>query len=483
MLHLFRSLGGPRGGEGSPSPLEHFGNVRIARAAGLEIVQATAHRRNCVQGIRDRLTSMTRPQKDDLIDRVLARLALLIFDLPLDPSTPPPERFGLLDHLLRVACQTARELTGPGFQLSAQPSVRHREGPPWAYAGVIAAIGHKIGKALDFDLVVPGTAAPWDPRQEPLRLFCERNGIPGTSPEHWRVRPGRGWEARGDPHPDLLRKVITPEVEGYLGPRLTPVLEALSPDGSGRPASSVTPTAHEVVSVARRIDRAVSIEVHGSRPPNARGIQAVPPPRPFEDSGPGSRTTSAPDFLSAPGPGGGPLTLPIPDLDPPDPPDFLPAPIPAPGNRRGDSFETARRMDHELGPARFPETIRRMIVARRLARNGLYSPVYLRPDYLWIIVPEAFERVAPIIGVPYDTESVDRMCASLRMCPGAVPGRTGSGTEFVKTRSDGPSRRAICLRTRDFLGEPEARALGFHEGEIRVWSPLARWEVPPGGSG
>jgi hypothetical protein len=135
-------------------------------------------------------------------------------------------------------------------------------------------------------------------------------------------------------------------------------------------------------------------------------------------------------------------------------------------------------MDHELGPSEFLNTIRRMIVTRRLARNGLYSPAYLRPDDLWMIVPEAFEKMARFMDLPYDTDSVDRMCASLRTCRWVVPGPAASLTQFVKTRPDSPPLQALRLRTPDVLGESEARDLGFHGFEIQVWSPPGEWEIP-----
>jgi hypothetical protein len=479
MLKLLRCLGG---GEDPPSPVEHFGNARISRALGLEIIQATAHRRNCILGIRDCLSSMTRVEKDDLIDRIFARLALLVFDLPSSPSNPSSDRFGLLDHLFEVAGHTARELTGPEFQVSPEVSVHHREGPLWAYAGVIAAIAHDLGKALDLDLVLPGTAAPWDPRREPLRLFCQRTGISGTSPALWQVHEGLGRSAHERHIRDLLPLVITPEVGRYLGPRLSSLLHELSPDQSGPPRSDLTRTAREVVGVVRRIDRALWVGGQEAGPPKAERFEALPPSCFFRGVGSQPRRDPAPGALRPGGPGGPPggglPPIRVPGYVCPVPPDFLPARIPTPRDRRGDPAETALRMTHELVPFRFLDRIRRMIAANRLARNGLHSPVYLRPDFLWLMVPEAFETLARLIGIPFDTESLDRMGASLGASPWVVSGGSGTVTEFVKTRPDAPSLLAIRLKTPDFLGEPEARAPGFCDSEIRVWSPPGEWEVP-----
>ncbi|HXX92703.1 MAG TPA: TraI domain-containing protein, partial [Planctomycetota bacterium] len=142
MLSLLKRLKGLGEGEPAASPLETFGRARIARALGEEILESSADRKGRVQSIRDRLTAMTRFQKDDLIDRLFARLALFVFDLPASEANHHRERFGLLDHLLDVAERSAQALTGSGFQVSPEPSVNHREGPLWAYAGVIAAVAH-----------------------------------------------------------------------------------------------------------------------------------------------------------------------------------------------------------------------------------------------------------------------------------------------------------------------------------------------------
>jgi hypothetical protein len=77
--------------------------VQIARRLGEEVLRATPARRNHLQGIRDRLSSMTLEEKDALVDRILARLALFVHDLPASEASHHSGRFGLLDHLLEVA--------------------------------------------------------------------------------------------------------------------------------------------------------------------------------------------------------------------------------------------------------------------------------------------------------------------------------------------------------------------------------------------
>jgi hypothetical protein len=479
-------------GEGASSALELFGKVKCPRALGVQILKESSTRRNYLQGIRDCLTSMTRAQKDDLVDRVFARLALFVFDLPASESNHHSERFGLLDHLLEVAHETAKVLTGPAFRVSPEPSIHHREGPLWAYAGVIAAIAHDIGKPLDLDLVAPGTSTPWDPRSEPLRVFCERHELSQTSQELWHFHKGRGMSGHERHIPTLLPMVLTPEVEEYLGPRLASVLRALSPEENWHTTPDLSRAAQEVIKVVRRVDKATSIQDQEARHPRAEQTALVVSVLPKAASPlPQVRTTEAlaPAPAAAPGPEKGfelpevrvrgslaPLG-PIPVLRS-LPADFYPMKVPKPGKRRGDPVETARRIHHQLHPARFLDNLRRMLVAKRLDRNGLYSPAYLTPDYVWLLVPEAFEVFARLYTVPFDTETVPMMTDSLGASSCVVPSSADFVTEFIKPRPDSPSLEAIRLRTRDFLKESEVAALKVHKFEIKVWTDLGHWEAP-----
>jgi hypothetical protein len=489
MFGLLKRVGA---GEGALSPLELFGKVKIARDLGMKILKESSTRRNCLQGIRDSLTSMTRAQKDDLVDRVFARLALFVFDLPASESNHHSERFGLLDHLLEAAHETAKVLTGPAFRVSPEPAIHHREGPLWAYAGVVAALAHDIGKPLDLDLVAPGTITPWDPRSEPLRLYCLRHEITQTSQELWHFHKGRGMSGHERHIPTLLPLVLTPEVEGYLGPRLASVLRALSPDENWHTTPDLSPTAQEVVKVVRRVDKQTSIQDQEARHPRVeKAGPVVSAPLSAAAPLPQVRTMAAPAPAPAAAPGaekgaGLPDTLVPGPLVPLGltpvlrslPPDFYPMKVPKPGKRRGDPVETARWIHHQLHPARFLDNLRRMLVAKRLDRNGLYSPAYLTPAYVWLLVPEAFEVFARLYTVPFDTETVPMMTGSLGASPCVVPGSADFVTEFIKPRPDSPSLEAIRLKTREFLKEGEVAALKVHKFEIKVWTEFGNWEAP-----
>ncbi|HLY11317.1 MAG TPA: TraI domain-containing protein, partial [Planctomycetota bacterium] len=266
------------GEEAADSSSEGFGDARMPLAQGLELLRGSAERRNFVQGIRDSLASMSREEKDDLVDRVLARVALFVYDLPVSelPSRAGP--FGLLNQLLEVASRTAKELSGPGFLVSPEPSIHHREAPRWIYAGLIAAIAHGLRRLPGVLVTPPGGSESWDPRREPLRRFCERHGLTESGPA-LRQPPA----APGESPPEgtveaLLSVVLTPEVGGFLGLRLPWVLRALSiplEQAAERPGDLPEP-AWELRRLVRRLDPARWLVPRPGAPPAPASLEPTP---------------------------------------------------------------------------------------------------------------------------------------------------------------------------------------------------------------
>lgn len=474
MLKKLGNFMGLTGAQDSASPLEWFGQAKIARRFGEEVLQATTVRRNHIQGIRDRLTAMTREGKDELVDRVFARLALFVYDLPASEKSHHGARFGLLDHLLEVAHLTARELASPGFQVSPEPSINHRERPLWIYAGVIAAIAHDIGKVRDLDVAVPGRGSLWNPASEPLRQFCLRNAMGETGPGIWHHHPRRGMDSHESFTTEILPKVLTSEVEGYLGARLASVTAALTSGQDWKTGSEISEPAKEVVRVVRRMDQASS---HGDQDPHA-GL-------PREDPGPATPVARAsgpskpPAGVSRPPSGvlvaGAPAPEPafeIPGEDPGIvPADFWGEPVPDPSGRRGDAVEIKRRLAVELDPSRFLDLIRRMIVMRRFSRNNLYTDAYIRPDYVWLVLPRALRRLASINQLPFDTEVLRRMLASLGSSPLVEPANAMRVPVFMKPRPDSNTFQAVRIKTLGFLSAADQAKLGFHKMTIQAIDP------------
>ena len=469
MLGKLGSLIGLRGRPEAVSDTEVFGKVQVPRSVGLEILRDTPARRNCVQGIRDALASMSREQKDDLVDGVLARLALFVYDLPASERNHHSGRFGLLDHLLEVAFHTARECSGPAFQVSPEPSVQHREGPLWAYGGVVAAIAHDIGKPLDLEVAAPGASERWDPRREPLKSFCDRHGLLKTGPELWHFRAGRGMRSHERAMVEILPVVLPPKVEEFLGPRLDSILRAMS-DEDWAETPGIMGIAREVVRVVRRIDQASAIEDHGGSrntvKAQAETVVSRPEPLPEErklvpvDEG---TKTSAPEaalsHTSLESEGLEAHYVPL---------DFWEEPVPKPRADRGDPVETEKKLGAALEPSRFLDLIRRMIVRCRLPRNGLYSDVYVRPDYVWLVLPGALRRTARINHLPFNTLVFERMISSLRSSPQVEPFDARTVALYIRTRPDSGAFRAVRIKRQGFLSEADLAQLGVHEFDVKV---------------
>jgi hypothetical protein len=481
-LHSFISgKDQPKGGLG----VERFGEAIIARRFGEEILRATPERRNHLQAIRDRLSSMTLEEKDELVDRLFARLALFVYDLPASKANHHSGRFGLLDHLLEVAHQTVRELAAPGFQVSPEPSTNHRERPLWVYAGLVAAVAHDIGKPLDLEIAAPGKGTCWDPRVEPLRLFCQRHGLAGTGPELWHFLPRRGLRGHETNTPVLLPLVLTPEVAEYLGPRLASVTLAMTKDEEWKPTGGRWHPATEVVRVVRRIDGATAKDdVDGDREKKGEVVRKIPRdqtvPAPIALQSP--KSPAAPSALKhrevalAPARSAQPLSeAPVArsgeDVEEEPlvlPPDFWGEHVPHPRERRGDPVETERHLQVQLDPARFMDTLRRMVVSRRLSRNNYYTEVYIRPDYVWFMLPRALRRVALINRLPYDTGVLRRMLASLKASPQVAPGSERRVPVFMKFRPDATTMEAVRVKTQGFLSETDLACLGVYGYDLKA---------------
>lgn len=289
MLETLATFLGRKDRADGASQIEAFGQSKISRQLGEEILKSTSPRRNHIQGIRERLSSMTREQKDDLVDRLFARVALFVFDLPASEANHHSGRFGLLDHLLEVAHQTVKDLSSPAFEVSKEHSTNHREKPLWVYAGMVAAIAHDIGKPLDLTVSAPGSSKRWDPTAEPLRLFCDRYGLPETGPSLWHFHVGRGLRGHEKHIASILPIILTPAVENYLGTRLDSVIEAMTVDAEWKSVAGKSLPAHDVIRVVRRADATTSrSDVSGGRslveepvrpaPPSISVARAVVPP-------------------------------------------------------------------------------------------------------------------------------------------------------------------------------------------------------------
>jgi hypothetical protein len=428
---------------------------------------------------------MTLKEKDELVDRVLARLALFVHDLPASESSHHSERFGLLEHLLEVAHGTVRELSAPSFRVSPEPSTNHCERPLWIYAGLVAALAHDIGKPLDLEVSAPGKGVRWDPGSEPLRSFCERHGLSGTGPELWHFHAARGRRGHEKAIPTLLPLILTPAVSEYLGPRLDSVIGAMTADEEWKDPKGHLWPAREVVRVVRRIDAASAKdgrktgEESAARPPAAperQGVrplevQEISPVLPNESTAPAGVGASTLRPLSDPAGPAAPAGEGDSDCFTLTPPDYWAENVPSPKGRRGDPVEMEQRLRFHLEPAKFLETLRQLVINRRLSRNNLYTELYIRPDFVWLILPRALRRVALINRLPWDTDVETRMIASLGASPQIAAASVRTIPVFVRTRPEAASCKAVRIRTPGFLPERQLEVLGIYPYELRALDP------------
>lgn len=466
--------------------VERFGDARIPRRLGVEILRATPARRNHLQGLRDKLSSMTLEEKDELVDRLLARVALFVYDLPASENNHHSGRFGLLDHLLEVAHDTVRELSAPGFEVSPEPSTNHRERPLWVYAGMVGAIAHDLGKPLDLDVSAPGKGTSWDPKAEPLRLFCERHDLSETGPALWHFHPKRGLRGHEKNINVLLPVVLTAEARNYLGPRLGSVIDAMTRDEEWKTQGGRLHPAKAVVRIIRRVD-GTTADQNSSEParsqvppvvvPLARPIPPKPKEAPEQKTLPFPMLADRPVRVPRPpaalaeSPAAGELRSDDPSAEEEPvfvPKDFWPEPIPDRKKRTGDPVEIEARLRAELEPARFLSTLRRMVTAHRLSRNNLCTEIYIRPDFVWFMLPRAFRRVALINHLPFDGEVLKRMLSVLQGIPQVSPGSSRRVQVFVKPRPDGSAFEAVRIKTPGFLTARQLESLGVYGYEIRA---------------
>jgi hypothetical protein len=462
------------------APVESFGSWAMGRDRAQAILRATPFRRNCLQAIRTGLVSLSLSEKEGLVDRVLGRLAVHVFDLPAPERPEGLRRFGRLDQLLGRASEAVRRLSGPAFRISSEPSIQYREAPSWILAGMIAAVAMDLGRVYHLEVGGVRGLDRWFPCEEPLAQWCEREGVLETAEGLWRVsREGAqvvpAWGMR-----ILQSQVLFPQLEAYLGGRLGAILGVLrgerAPGSSGREGE----LARRAVGLLREEESCPGggRERRSPVPDPAAGTLPIPPDRApawtEPDGSPGSfrEGVPAPDPAALPRtPSGAEATSG--SLSP----DVLDEEIPARGQTGGDPVERSRKLEVELHPVRFLDRIRRMILSGRLPRNGREGEVFLGHDVVWLVTPFAFRRIARINHLPYDREVVDRMFSSLGDHPQVVPWSRREVPFVIHPVPGAPAVHAVKIRREGFLSREELDRLGVHPVEIRERAPSRLAEV------
>lgn len=495
MFGMFGRLLGRSTASAAAGPCETFGEVEVPRAVGDEILQATPERRSRVRAIRDRLEYLSKDEKVHLIDRVLSRFAIFVFDLPASERYHHARRFGLLDHSLEVAWKTVLKLSETSFRISQDPLLNHKERPAWIYSGLLAALGHDAGKVLDYDVALPDSRDRWEREREPLAAFCLRNGLTETGPLLWLFQEGRGEHGhKGHAH-EVLSRILTPEAGLYLGTRLTRIFEHYAPWATGVAPRVPPDPIRRLLEVVRHYDqesaRLDSLEKKErvSGPPVMGGKAAseaevpktqlpAPPAECQKEPSLQPKRSAREETASYPEP----PDVPALDPAPPHPEAAIVAEAPAPtraaesegdtgpifSKRRGDPGEVGRRLEVEFEPVRLLDTLRRMISMRRLSRNGLFTDVYVRPDFVWIIFPRAFRRLAHLLLLPFDRRIEYRCRRAAALLPGVLPLDPGSPLVPIHTSAECRIVRAIRMRSQSLFSERDLANLGYAVQEVTV---------------
>ena len=484
MLGFFRNLLGPAKGAEVPGTLEGGG--------GLEILQATPRRMSLVKAIHNGLDTLTKADKEKLVLQVLSRLALWIYDLPASETNHHSGRFGLLDHTLEVAYRTVSRLSETAFRVSPDPVADHRERPSWVYAGFLGAVAHDLGKVFDVEVVLPDTDVRWQPEAEPLHAFLVRYGQLETGAGLWSFRVGRGLHSHGDKNGLLLPRILVPQAVRVAGPRLDLVLRAWRARERGEECRDVSDVVLRIVEVVQESDILSAQDGIKNRPTSSTRtaesneviVQAPRSPAPAvepEPSPPGAAAGGGNDIVFKEA-----LQEKAPALEEASfEKDLAPSANEGAGNSRptrGDPTEQERRIEVELDPVRFLDTLRRVVLRRLLGRNGTYMDVFIRPDYVWFMVPRALIRIATLNRLFPTRRVLSRMIQSIRECPLAVPGENGNIILGVRILPHAVVRQAVRLRTREFLAETDLAKLGLWPNPVEVcagneWPDPVFWKM------
>jgi hypothetical protein len=127
------------------------------------------------------------------------------------------------------------------------------------------------------------------------------------------------------------------------------------------------------------------------------------------------------------------------------------------------------RVDAELEPARLLATLQDALASGVLHRPGAWSPVYIRPDFTWVVVPETFKILFPRMGIRFTEELENRLLRSIEQIPNFVRSEAGRALFRIKVHPESlESVWALALDTARILSPEQLSALGPWDFPIRV---------------
>jgi hypothetical protein len=458
---------------GQEKPVASASPDSAHEAQGRRILAARPRRLEILSEIRDRMISIPMEDRSALVDRVAARFAMYVVDLPASESNHGAEAFGLLDHSLEVARNAVGELVRPGFRVSEDPAMNHRDQPIWAYSGFVLSLLHDVGKVMDLDVSVGQNGAAWNPIEEPLVAYLGRHRLDASGREAWRWKEGRGLNGHVPKGNALAPLILPDESKRLLGPRLRVLLSTFVRSYVEGKEDWAKGPAGRVVLTVRHWDG-----VHAEHALNAG--QAHPasnarhaPPFSAESKGPESAVaTSTPPPAPASAAAGPQAPV---DTSKPSPEALKPSPSPQKAKTQATEpkrYVLAReltpeevRLRDELSPDRLIETIRSWVRAGNVSRNGVHADMFVCSEYVWLRFPQALKGIVESVKLKWTAYLGRDALAALLKHPLVAPlSRTEVLVSATPTGRKEDVRQLIRIKAAGFLPSKEMETLG-------LWAP------------
>jgi hypothetical protein len=127
------------------------------------------------------------------------------------------------------------------------------------------------------------------------------------------------------------------------------------------------------------------------------------------------------------------------------------------------------RVEGELEPERLLATLTDALRVGVFHRPGAWSPICIRPDFTWVLVPEAFKILLPRLGIVFSEDLENRILKSISRMTGLAPGEDGKVLLRVKVHPESPQAVwAFAIETGRILPAEMISSLECWPHPIRV---------------
>lgn len=138
------------------------------------------------------LSTLTHASEWGFVVGLTGLLYLWVVDLPASERFHHARRFGLIEHSLEVASSAIANLVRRRRTSIGRDALTPGEQTLWSRVLFALGLFHDVGKAWDVKVQGGRENAVWNPDEEPLAFFRERNGMVMATPTPFRHKRGRG---------------------------------------------------------------------------------------------------------------------------------------------------------------------------------------------------------------------------------------------------------------------------------------------------